>query len=125
MDFIYDFQPRQIVCLEHESSHLYAEVIQVVQSRTMCWVRPLLLAEFPSSDRYKSLIYDLRSTADLVWSLTLFRPALDTEVIPLIALLASAPQLDSDPVALKQLNQFMHKVWQANQERSEENSYEF
>lgn len=114
MDFIYDFQPRQIVCLEHESSYLYAEVIQVVQSRTVCWVRPLLLAEYPSSDRYKSLIYDLRSTADVVWSLNLFRPALDTEVIGLIAQLASAPQLDSDPVALKQLNQFISKVWQAS-----------
>ena len=118
MDFICDFQPRQIVCLEHESTRLYAEVIQVGESRPICWVRPLLLAP----GNYLSgepLIYDLRPTADLVWPLIFFRPALDTEVIPLLVeLLASEAQLDSNPVAVKQLNQFIHKVWQAHQENS-------
>ncbi len=116
MDFICDFQPRQIVCLEHESTCLYAEVIQVAQSRPVCWVRPLLLVEFLSNyPSFKPLVYDLRVTADLVWPLALFRPALDTEVIPLVELLASEPQPDRAPVAMKQLNQFIHKVWQAHQ----------
>lgn len=118
MDFICDFHPRQIVCLQHESSNLYAEVIQVVQSRPVCWVRPLLLAEFPPGDSCQPLIYDLRSTADLVWPLSLFRSALDTEVIPLLVdISASQPRLDRDPVALNQLNQFIYKVWQAWKEK--------
>ncbi len=118
MDFICDFQPRQIVCLQHESTNLYAEVIQVVQSRLVCWVRPLLLAEFSEENSCQPLVYDLRSTADLIWPLTLFRSALDTEVIPLMVdLLASQPQLDRDPVALNQLNHFVHKVWQAWREK--------
>ena len=118
MDFISDFHPRQIVCLQHESSNLYAEVIQVIHSRPVCWVRPLLLAEFPPGDSCQPLIYDLRSTADLVWPLSLFRSALDTEVIPLLAdISGSQPQLDRDPVALNQLNQFIYKVWQAWQEK--------
>lgn len=124
MDFSYNFQPRQIVCLEQHSTRLYAEVIQVVESRSVGWVRPLLLAEFPPevdvqglADRYSSFsqpqIYDLRSSADLVWSLALFRPALDTEVMPLLLqLLASEPPTDRDPVASTRLHQFIRQAWQ-------------
>ena len=114
MDFSYNFQPRQIVCLEHQATHLYAEVIQVVESRQIGWVRPLLLAEFPLGDsQSQPLIYDLRSSADLLWSLALFRPALDTEVMPLLLqLLASEPPIDRDPVASSRLHQFIHQAWQ-------------
>jgi hypothetical protein len=40
----YKFQPRQIVCLEHETTRLYAEIIEFVEARQVCWVRPLMLA---------------------------------------------------------------------------------
>lgn len=107
----------QIVSLEHEGTRLYAELIQVVESRQMWWVRPLLLGFFPSeqpSDQ-PSPIYDLRSSAHLLWPITLFRPAFDIEVIPLLShLLALEPQSEQDPVAQQQLNQFVHKVWQAH-----------
>ncbi len=107
----------QIVFLEHEDTRLYAELIQVVESRQMWWVRPLLLGFFPSgqpSDQ-PSPIYDLRSSAHLLWPMTLFRPAFDTEVIPLLShLLALEPQLEQDPAAQQQLNQFVYKVWQAH-----------
>lgn len=109
MDFICNFHPCQIVYLEHESTRLYAEVIQV-GSRPVCWVRPLLLA---NNYLWEPLVSDLRSTADLVLPLTLFHPALDTEVIPLLVLLTSEPQPERDPLAVEQLNQFIHKVWQA------------
>lgn len=121
MDFTCDFQPRQIVCLEHEATRLYAEVIQVVESRQVCWVRPLLLGEFPSS--YPPLepqLSDLRPSADLLWPLALFRPAIDTEVLPLLVqLLASEPQTEREPVAQQQFNQFIRQVWQFHQERGE------
>ena len=106
----------QIVSLDHEGTRLYAELIQVVESRQMWWVRPLLLGFFPSGQpSEQSLIYDLRSSAHLVWPIALFRPAFDTEVIPLLShLLALDPQLEQDPTAQQQLNQFVHKVWQAH-----------
>lgn len=118
MDFYLDFQPRQIVFLEHAGTRLYAEVIQVVVSRQLCWVRPLLLVVFPAGSQ-ASLeplpLTDLRSCADLIWPVTLFWPALDTEVIELLVqLLASEPQPDRDPVAQQQLNHFIHGVWQAD-----------
>lgn len=114
-----NFQPNQIVCLEHEGTRLYAEVIQIVESRQMCWVRPLMLV-VSSSDDYiqsdRSLFYDLRHDVDLVWPAVLFRSALDTEVIPLIThLMASKTQTESTNLAHQQLQIFIRQVWQAYQ----------
>ena len=115
MDFKHDFQPRQIVCLEHEGTCLYAEVIQVVVSRQLCWVRPLLLGTLPSECSVNESLppTDLRSCADLLWPIALFRPAFDTEVIPLLVMLASSEN-ERNPAAAKQLNQFVYQVWQAD-----------
>lgn len=124
MDFSRDFQPRQIVCLEHQDTRLYAEVIQVVESRQLCWVRPLLLVKFtfnhePNINLPLNLpLYDLRYSADLLWSLTSFRPALDTEVIPLLVQLeALAPPADRSLGSQQQFNQFIRQVWQADQKQ--------
>ncbi|MBV9388498.1 MAG: hypothetical protein JOZ78_18905 [Chroococcidiopsidaceae cyanobacterium CP_BM_ER_R8_30] len=130
MDFKSDFQPCQIVCLEHEGTCLYAEVIQVVISRQLCWVRPLLLGALSSDSNLVDELLpltDLRSCADLLWPIASFRPALDTEVIPLLVTLLASPernlaatgQLDVSPEAastasLSKLNQFIHRVWQAD-----------
>ena len=119
MDFSCNFQPRQIVYLEHLATRLYAEVIQVVASRQVGWVRPLLLAEFPLDNQPdgEPLIYDLRSGADLLWSLAVFRPALDTEVMPLLLqLLDEEPPLDREGVAFTQLNHFIRQAWLAQKE---------
>ena len=114
-----NFQPRQIVYLEHLATRLYAEVIQVVESRQIGWVRPLLLAEwsFDNQPPGQPHSYDLRSSADLLWSLAVFRPALDTEVLPLLLqLLDSEPPTDRDEVAFTRLHQFIHQAWLAQKE---------
>ncbi|KJH72721.1 hypothetical protein [Aliterella atlantica] len=111
-----DFQPRQIVCLEHQNTSLYAEVIQVVESRQVCWVRPILLLEYPQGDRTflaEPLSYDLRPTVDLLWSCALFRPALDTEILPYLTDLFATPQQESNSLAREQLNKFIVQLWQA------------
>lgn len=59
----------------------------------------------------ESAIYDLRMGSDLLWPISLFRPALDTEVIPLLTMLDTS---DSQ-TAQDQLNWFVRQVWQANQ----------
>ena len=117
----YEFQPRQIVCLEHGNARLYAEVIEVVRSRQICWVRPVMLAVLEVSDNpqwvaspEQPTLYDLRQGADLLWPANLFRPALDTEVIPLLMQLDN-PDSDreNNPDAYKQLSCFVSEVWQA------------
>jgi hypothetical protein len=118
----YQFQTRQIVCLEHENTRLYTEVIQVVTSRQVCWVRPLMLAVSPiEPDSLATFspeqlnLYDLRQGADLLWPASLFRLALDTEVIPLLVQLddPSKVQQANPSEAHQQLSGFVRKVWQA------------
>jgi hypothetical protein len=111
-----NFQPCQIVCLDHENTRLYADVIQVVDSRQICWVRPLMLTIVPDDNvNVLPTLYDLRQGADLVWPVTLFRPALDTEVIPLLMQL-DAPDATADASDThRQLSWFVRQVWQANQ----------
>lgn len=108
------FQPRQIVGLEHETTRLYAEIIEFVESRQVCWVRPLMLAiSTPESDLPLTL-YDLRLGADLLWPASLFQPALDTEVIPfLVQLNDPDAQAVNRSDAQQQLSRFVREVWQA------------
>jgi len=103
------FQAKQIVCLEHQNTYLYAEVIDIIEARQMCWGRPLLL----SSDELSSL-YDLREGSDILLPLSLFRPALDTELIPLLMEISTGTNtsLDSAKVAHWKLQAFIQKVWQ-------------
>jgi hypothetical protein len=117
------FQPRQIVCLEHETGRLYAEVIQIVESRQICWVRPLVLIledsnslNLEEESTHQPCCYDLRSDSDLLYPLALFRAALDAEVIPLLSTLYAAGRDSNCRIASnghQQLRHFIQKVWQA------------
>ncbi|TAF11187.1 MAG: hypothetical protein EAZ77_01530 [Nostocales cyanobacterium] len=113
-----NFQPGQIVSLDYGNRNLYTEVIQVVTARDLCWVRPLLLANFSHEP---TLITDLRDASDLLWPVNLFRPALDTEVISLLSqLLPKEIKADTDDqLAQQQLHQFIHQFWQASQDGKE------
>lgn len=113
MEIKANFQAGQIVFLEYGGSKLYAEVIQVVIERQLCWVRPLLLV---TQESESSQVTDLRSTSDLLWSINLFQPALDTQVIALYSqILAKEPSPELSQKAKQQLHQFIEQLWQANQ----------
>lgn len=114
MDMSLDFQPGQIVSLGYGDRNLYAEVIQVVVSRQLCWVRPLLLVTYTQE---LPLVTDLRDASDLLWPDKLFRPALDTEVITLLSqVLAKDPKTETNSTAKQQLNQFINQLWQTYQD---------
>lgn len=114
-----NFNCNQIVCLEHENSFLYAEVIQVIEPRQTCWVRPWILKvlsltnnNLPQFDNNPT-IFDLRESADLVLPISLFRAALDTEVIPLLSELENLENEEQDLILPRQkLRQFVESVWQ-------------
>lgn len=142
------FQPQQILCLEHEQSKLYAEVIQVVPDRPVCWLRPMILEVeispnllpnpglatssqncHPTDSPYQTTIpetipettqlktYDLRLSADLLLPPSLFRPALDTEVIPLLGQINSTEfNLEEAQNAHHLLRDFIRKVWEQYRE---------
>ena len=114
MDMSLDFQPGQIVSLKHSDMNLYAEVIQIVVSRQLCWVRPLVLVDFIPEPPH---ITDLRDASDLLWPVNLFHPALDTEVITVLSqVLAKEPKTEPDSAAKQKLHQFIHLVWQEYQQ---------
>ena len=112
------FSSAQIVCLEHGTSRLYAEVVQTVEATQICWVRPLLLMDGAAVDDPVEMqpvhqLIDLRQGSDLLLPIALFRGALDVEVIPLLAQLGEV----QERVPLRhqrQLNHLIRQVCHAN-----------
>jgi len=128
----------QIVCLDYLDYHLYGEVIQLVPERQLCWFRPLCLIFADSEDNLDLNLpclksqppmdnsedgqnvrqIDLQSSSDLLWPDSLFRPALDTEIIDFLPQLTDISHLSSDKkINQKCLNRFVYLVWQAHQDK--------
>jgi hypothetical protein len=117
MGFALNFKPGQIVSLECGDACLHSEVIQVVEARQVCWVRPLMLVVLGSGNQSSAeyTLSDLRDGADLLWPLSLFRAAVDTEVISLLTQLHSLDSEKKDAViASRQLRDFVDRVWEAD-----------
>ncbi|PSB22215.1 hypothetical protein C7B65_02105 [Phormidesmis priestleyi ULC007] len=121
------FQPSQIVCLELNATRLYAEVVQIVEARRLCWARPLVLVigssetanssqSFEHRSKNSPCWHDLRQGADLLLPAILFRPALDVEAIPVLSSLYSLDEIaDSTPQAITahhQLREFIRQLCQ-------------
>jgi hypothetical protein len=116
--------------LQDQQQYLYAELIQVVEERGIAWLRPYILIEHqpePASSSFLALPpawVDLRQGPDLLLPTTLLRPALDTEVLPLLPLLADDRERDREQSVLsktgqvdngrRQLNQLIYRLWQAD-----------
>lgn len=124
--------PSQILYLEHGSSRLYAEAIQVVDTRHLCWARPTLLiqglpengsqtsrqnlisvaAQTPEHSALK--LYDLEDCPDLIWPLRLFHIAFDIDFFSLLVQLKIKPDDIAQRRSNGQLNEFIHSFWQTH-----------
>jgi hypothetical protein len=125
---IAQFSPNQIVCIESGQSWLFGEMVQHVTLRQQCWVRPLVLAIAQGESSRVETIggdgwewHDLREGSDLLLPERLWREALDTEVLPLMALLYQAEDkpvvgVPRDQVARQQLHSFVRQVCAAQPE---------
>jgi hypothetical protein len=113
------FQPCEIVCLEYLKTRLYAEVMQIVPQRRVCWARPLVLLSTSELDLEPVMLHDLRCGSDLLLPIALFRVAFDTEAIPVLAHLYASSEPtdpDADRIAHQQLSQLVKAVCQAHPE---------
>lgn len=115
------FKVNQIICLEDRSTCLYGEVIQLIPSRQICWFRPICMTinnlEQDLDIQNRQLIH-LQSGSDLLWPVSLFRAALDTEVIFLLGKLDSLEKSQDYQLFCRQhLNRFIHQVWEHNQDK--------
>jgi hypothetical protein len=115
------FAPHQIVYLACDQSHLYAEVIQVLEARQMCWVRPIVLVHGVTAlgtsqtgaTPGKLEIYSIQDGPDILWPLSQFDLALDIDVIPLLATIRGdkAEPAGSAQTTTQQLRRFMEQLW--------------
>lgn len=121
--------PSQILYLEHGSSRLYAEAIQVVSNRQVCWARPTLLIqnlpEHVSSTTRQAAIasaaqsfdtsplqmYDLEGCPDLIWPLAPFNIAYDLDFFSLLVQIKITPNEDAQLGSSSQLNEFIRSFW--------------
>lgn len=115
------FKESQIICLEHQATCLYGEVIQLIVDRDMCWFRPICMNIAITESNQNLKNYDLvhlPSSSDLLWPIPLFRPAFDTEVLSLFSELNSTDELVKDHKSSREyLNKFIYQVWIANQDK--------
>ena len=116
---------------------LYAEAIQVVEARQLCWARPTLLiqglpieeAPQQSSDRQTAIadaalnpesaalsFYDLEDCSDLIWPVMLFNTALDIDFFALLAHLRRHRKQPASTRSQQQLNSFIRCCWQAHRD---------
>ena len=120
-----EFQPNQILYLQHQTTRVYAELIQIVPERQLGWVRPLALVEGDRLDwqqvDFRSNLHDLRQGSDLLCPLSLFQMALDVEVVPVLMALETFKQQPEEPADLtsgidrtahQRLQNFVRDLWQ-------------
>jgi hypothetical protein len=120
------FAAHQIVCLECGQTHLYGEVIQVIETRQLCWVRPIMLVySEPSLVEITSYqiashepgnikgIEPLTDGPDLLWPVNQFRPAMDVDVLPFLVAVENdkSATVNSRQRKNELLRQFIDKVW--------------
>ena len=112
------FKANQIICLEHQDTSLYGEVIQLIPSRNLCWFRPIFMIKgFWQDPGSSQQLVNLHSGSDLLWPISLFRAALDLEVIGWLADLDDADKHIQQTSSRQCLNQFVQQVWEANKEK--------
>lgn len=110
----------QIVCLEHQNKCLYGEVIQLIPERQLCWFRPICIVTLDETGQYlpKSRLIDLQLGADLLWPVGLFRPVLDTEIVPFWGKLDDVSNLMLPKKSSRRhLNSFVTLFWQDNKDK--------
>lgn len=96
----------QIVAINHDKTCLYGELVQSMESRKTCWLRPLLLCIQNPTDEARFVI-DLRSGPDIICPDDVVQPALDTEWLALSHQLHYPKQTCDFSQANQYLRQFL------------------
>lgn len=112
--------PGQIIYLSWANDRLYAEVIQIQSERCLAWLRPLVLVSradilFLSTgltgETVATCLGDNQGP-DLIWPLQDIYPALDTDVIGVLASVHHINQtLPDHSTQLTALQQFIAGLW--------------
>jgi|688.fasta_scaffold00704_7 hypothetical protein len=108
----------QIIYLAWANDRLYAEVIQIQPERGLGWLRPLVLVSLTDILFLSPTLMGETPTCldpqgpDLIWPLRDISPALDTEVITVLASIHQTHQVLPDrSTQIEALQQFITRLW--------------
>ena len=140
---LHNIAPSQILYLEHGSNRLYAEAIQIVEARQLCWVRPtLLIQDLPYkqkdtqtldaqnlADRQAAIataaaspessslsFYDLDDCPDLIWPIAFFSVAFDIDFFALLIQLKHRSNVSVQDHPQRRLSEFVRSFWLAHKD---------
>lgn len=98
-----------IVFINHKGTSLYGELVQTVESRNLCWLRPLLL-HASDGDSEASSVVNLRNGPDVICSNQIIQPVLDTDWLDLSSKLCEGDEACSFSQANQHLRQFLQTL---------------
>ncbi|MDB9527552.1 hypothetical protein PN498_16255 [Oscillatoria sp. CS-180] len=99
----------QVIFIESQTARLYGELVQRIEDRNTCWLRPLSLCIEDAETGQISLL-DVRDGPDVICSNDLVQPASDTDWIYLADSLSKAQQTCDYAEANQHLRQFLAKL---------------
>ena len=101
----------QIIYIDSLQARLYGELIQTIEERGTCWVRPLfLIFKTETFEADTSLDIDLRNGPDIVCANTFVKPALDTDWLPFVGKLQEAKNACDYRQANQHLRDFLETL---------------
>lgn len=103
------FSAHQVVFIEHNGDCLYSELIQTMEDRHTCWLRPLsLCVEEPENKA--TFIVDLRNGPDIICPTNFIQPVLDTEWLCVLEKMAEIKESCSHSRANQHLRKFLQTL---------------
>jgi len=104
------FAAYQIVFIEKGKTRLYGELVQQIDSRNTCWLRPLSLRLREDETGTTSLL-DVGDGPDIICNCDQIKPALDTDWIDLQEDMSKTKQKCDFTEANQHLRQFLETLF--------------
>ncbi|MEM6520677.1 MAG: hypothetical protein AAF892_01825 [Cyanobacteria bacterium P01_D01_bin.71] len=99
----------QIIYLECKEARLYGELVQRVEDRHICWVRPISL-QFALDTTNSVKFLDVRNGPDIICADCAIHPMLDTDWLAVLATM-STDKVECDyPKANQHLQEFLKRL---------------
>ncbi|MEM6835759.1 MAG: hypothetical protein AAF609_02805 [Cyanobacteria bacterium P01_C01_bin.120] len=96
----------QVVYLESEDARLYGELVQHVEERHICWVRPISL-QLATSTAVPVEFLDVRNGPDVICADHVIQPVLDTDWLAILATMSTNKTECDYPKANQHLREFL------------------
>jgi len=99
----------QVVALQCQQLRLYGELIQTMEERHSCWLRPLALRQFEVNSENEA-VFDLQNGLDVICPNHLIYPVMDVEWLQLLAMLENPKEACNYSQANQHLRQFLQAL---------------